>query len=104
MRCAALAAVLLFLPLGVAAGAECNALTAADVKAVTGVDVQAPPAAAEKGHGCSPYKQTDGQPYLVVERRQGPDTYRLAVEAVPADIYTKRNPVTGLGDEAMLMS
>jgi hypothetical protein len=77
MRCSALAAALLFVPLGVAEGGECNALTPADVKAVTGVDVQAPPAGEDKGHGCSPYKQTDGQPYLVVERRRGPDTYRL---------------------------
>jgi hypothetical protein len=104
MRSTAFTAALLFLPVAVARGAECNVLTPADIKAVTGADVQAPPAGGSPEHGCPPYKQADGHPYLEVERKRGPDTYQLAVDAIPPDIYTKRTPVSGLGDEAVLLS
>jgi hypothetical protein len=104
MRSAAFTAALLLLPVRAALGAECNVLTPADIKAVTGADVQAPVPEASAGQGCPPFKQTDGHPYLEVERHRGSEKYQLALKAVPPDIYTRQTPVSGLGDEAVLMS
>ena len=104
MRLAVLAAVLLLLTGAAARGPECNVLTPADIKAVTGADVQPLPAGGSAEHGCPPFKEADGHAYLVVERQRGPDKYQLSVAAIPPDIYTKRTPVPGLGDEAVLLS
>jgi hypothetical protein len=105
MRVLVLAAVaILFLTSGAAGAVECNALTPADIKAVTGADVQPLSSAGSPEHGCPPFKEADGKPFLVVERHRGPDRYRLTVEAIPPDVYTKKTPVPGLGDEAVLLA
>ena len=90
---------------GRAAGAvECNALTPADIKAVTGAEVQPLPSGGSPEHGCPVFKDAGGKPYLEVERHRGPDKYQLTVKALPPDIYTKTTPVPGLGDEAVLLT
>ena len=78
MRSAVLAAVLLLLAGAAARGPECNVLTPADIKAVTGADVQPLPPGGSAEHGRPPFKEADGHAYLVVERQRGPDKYRRA--------------------------
>lgn len=105
MRCIPLLAAAALLLTGRDARAvECNALTPADIKAVTGADVQPLPSGGSPEHGCPVIKETNGQPYLAVERHRGPDKYQLTVKALPPDIYAKTTPVPGLGDEAVLLT
>lgn len=101
---AAVATATLLLAGGAAGAVECNVLTPADIKAVTGADVQPLPSGGSPERGCPLFKDSDGGPYLEVERHRGADKYRLAVNALPPDIYTRTTPVPGLGEEAVLLA
>jgi hypothetical protein len=105
--CAAVAAVLLLTgwqAKKASQPADCNVLTPADIKAVTGVEVQPLPRGGSPGAGgCANFKTADGHAYLGVNRYRGPGKYQTAVASVPESVYPKRTPVTGLGDEAVLM-
>jgi hypothetical protein len=46
----------------------------------------------------------DGQAYLAVNRLGSPGEYTASVNAVPADVYPKKSPIPGLGEEAVLLS
>ena len=107
MRSTVLAVTLLVLGSGVARAADaqpCNVLTAADIKAVTGDNVQPLAKGASPGAGgCANFKDASGHAYLGVNRHRGAGAYQIAVSSVPADVYPDRKPVPGLGDEAVLM-
>ena len=106
MRSALLAAGVVFVTVVDARAAEppCNVLTVADVKAVTGQDVQ-PLAKGESpgAGGCANFRTPDGHAFLGVDRHRGAGAYQTAVGSVPTDVYPQRAPVPSLGDEAMLM-
>ena len=106
MRSALLAAgvVLLTVAETRAADPPCNVLTPADVKAVTGQEVQ-PLARGESpgAGGCANFKSSDGHAFLGVDRHRGVGAYQTAVGSVPKDVYPQRTQVPGLGDEAVLM-
>jgi hypothetical protein len=106
--CAAVAAVFLLTGWQAKKAAEsadsCNVLTPADIKAVTGVEVEPLPRGSSPGAGgCANFKTHDGNAYLGVNRYRGSGKYQTAVGSVPESVYPKRTPVTGLGDEAVLM-
>jgi hypothetical protein len=105
--CAAVAAVLLLTgwqAKKASQPADCNVLTPADIKGVTGVEVQPLPRGSSPGAGgCANFQTVDGTAYLGVSRYRGPGKYQTAVASVPESVYPKRTPVTGLGDEAVLM-
>jgi hypothetical protein len=106
--CAAVAAVILLTGWQAKKPAEtvepCNVLTLADIKAVTGVDVQPLARGGSPGAGgCANFKTADDHAYLGVNRYRGPGKYETAVASVPESVYPKRTPVPGLGDEAVLM-
>lgn len=88
-----------------ASGAEqCDILTAADVQAATGMAVQRierNPAIGAGGN-CVNFASADGQAYLGVNRLSSAGEFKSAVGAVPEDVYPIKEPVAGLGDEAML--
>jgi len=106
MGSALLVAAFFFRTVAEARAAEppCNVLTVADVKAVTGQDVQ-PLAKGESpgAGGCANFRTPDGHAFLGVDRHRGAGAYQTAVGSVPTDVYPQRAPVPGLGDEAMLM-
>jgi hypothetical protein len=83
----------------------CRVLTAADIKGITGVDVHPIGRGALPGAGgtCGNYASTESDAYLGVNALQTAAEYDMAVAAVPHDIYPKRLPVAGLGDQAVLM-
>jgi hypothetical protein len=83
----------------------CSVLTAADIKAVTGADVHliARGSTAGAGGTCGNYATPDSTAYLGVNALQSASAYESAVAAVPEDIYPKRQPLAGLGDQAVLM-
>jgi hypothetical protein len=107
MRSTVLAVTLLVFgtPEARAADAQtCNVLTPADIKAVTGDDVQPLAKGASPGAGgCANFKGADGHAYLGVDRHRGAGAFQTAVSSVPQDAYPVRTPVAGLGDEAVLM-
>lgn len=88
-----------------AAAGPCDILTAEDVQAVTGTAVTRVEQDASVGLGgdCANFVDTAGEPYLGVNRIAGKD-YEFAVEMVPDFIYETREPLAGLGDEAILLS
>ena len=88
-----------------AAPAECALLTAADVQAVTGVAVVRIERTPEIGAGgtCVNFADPDGRAYLGVNRLDSKAAYAASVSAVPEDIYPTREPVAGLGDEAVFL-
>ena len=104
MRSTTVLAAALVLTAGAAGAVECSVLTPADIKAVTGADVQPLPPGGSPEHGCPVIKESNGQPYLAVERHRGADKYQLSVKALPPDIYPPTTPVPGLGDEAVLLT
>jgi hypothetical protein len=88
-----------------AAGSEqCDILTAADVQAETGTAVQRIERNPAIGAGgtCVNFASADGQAYLGVNRLRTPGEFESAVRAVPEDVYPIKEPVAGLGDEAVL--
>jgi hypothetical protein len=84
---------------------ECSALTVADIKTITGADVEAVARGAFPGAGgtCGNYTLADGRPFLGVNVLESKGLYDVAVGAVPKDVYPVRETVAGLGDEAVLM-
>jgi hypothetical protein len=83
----------------------CNLLTSADIKAVTGTEVQSMDRDPTKGAGgtCGNFKTPDGQAYLGINRLTSSVEYKMALGAVPEDVYPIRRSILGLGDEAVLM-
>jgi hypothetical protein len=83
----------------------CGILTAADIKAITGAEVHLIARGASPGAGgtCGNYATQDNAAYLGVSVLQNASEYDMAVAAVPQDVYPKRRPVAGLGDQAILM-
>jgi hypothetical protein len=92
-------------PNQVAASSEpCGILTAADVQAVTGTSVERIERNPAIGAGgtCVNFAGADGQAYLGVNRLSGAADYSASVSAVPEDVYPEKEPIAGLGDEAVL--
>lgn len=83
----------------------CAILTAADIGAVTGVEVHLIARGQSPGAGgtCGNYATADGDAYLGVNALERASEYAASVSAVPEDIYPTRTAVAGLGDEAVLM-
>jgi hypothetical protein len=83
---------------------ECAILSAADIASLTGVEVRsvAPHAVVGAGGNCGNYATADSQLYLGVNRLSSVSEFELAVRSVPTDVYPVREPITGLGDEAIL--
>jgi hypothetical protein len=86
--CAAVAAVVLLTGWQAKKPSEpaesCNVLTPADIKAVTGVDVQPLARGGSPGAGgCANFKTADGHAYLGVNRYRGAGKYQTAVASVP---------------------
>jgi hypothetical protein len=84
--------------------AQCSIFSAADVQQVTGKEVhniaqQSTPGA---GGRCANYA-TSGKMYLGVSQLTSASDYKAAVAAVPESVYPNREPLTDVGDEAMLM-
>jgi hypothetical protein len=88
-----------------AAKEECSILTAADVKNVTGTQVQQVARGSKPGAGgtCANYATADGDLYLGVSQLSSVSEYQTAIAPVPEDIYPKREKLSGVGDEAVLM-
>jgi hypothetical protein len=88
-----------------AAKEECLILTAADVKNVTGTQVQQVARGSKPGAGgtCTNYATADGDLSLGVSQLSSISEYQTAIAAVPEDIYPKREKLSGVGDEAVLM-
>jgi hypothetical protein len=88
-----------------AAGSEqCDILTAADVQAATGTAVQRIERNPAIGAGgtCVNFASADGQAYLGVNRLTSTGEFKSAVGAVPGEVYPIKEPVPGLGEEAVL--
>jgi hypothetical protein len=87
-----------------AAAGRCDLLTAEDVQAVTGTAVAQAERDASVGLGgdCVNFVDAAGEPYLGVNRIAAED-YDFAVDIVPEFMYEVRDPLTGLGDEAILL-
>jgi hypothetical protein len=85
---------------------SCDILTAEDVQSATGTSVSLVERDPMRGLGgtCANFVDANGQPYLGVNRHTSGDDYQAAVNAVPEDLYPTRTSMSGLGDEAMLMS
>ena len=88
------------------ASGECDLLTAEDVQSATGIAVSRVDRDPMRGLGgtCGNFVDANSEPYLGVNRHTSSGDYATAVNAVPQDLYPTRAPVSGLGDEAMLMS
>jgi hypothetical protein len=84
----------------------CDILTAEDVQSATATSVSRVERDPMRGLGgtCANFVDANGQPYLGVNRHTSSGDYATAVGAVPEDLYPTRTPVSGLGDEAVLMS
>ena len=84
--------------------AECAILTAADIRSITGTTVVAVSRGStpEAGGTCGNYATPSGIPYLGVNRLSSPSEYASSANAVPADVYPDRRPLTGIGDEAVM--
>jgi hypothetical protein len=84
---------------------ECSVLSAADIKAITHVDVHLIHRGSTPGAGgrCGNYATADSTAYLGVNELHSASEYQAAVGAVPEDIYPRRQAVPGLGDRAVLM-
>ena len=75
------------------------------MQAVTGVAVTRIERKPEIGAGgtCVNFAAPDGQAYLGVNRLDTEGQYAASVAAVPEDVYPTREPITGVGDEAVLL-
>jgi hypothetical protein len=84
--------------------AECTILTAADIRSITGTTVVAVSreSTPRAGGTCGNYTTQSGILYLGVNRLSSPSEYTSSVNAVPADLYPDRRPLTGIGDEAVM--
>ena len=87
-----------------AASPQCDILTSADVQAVTGTSVQRIERNPAIGAGgtCVNFASADGQAYLGVNRLSSRAEYTSSLSAVPNDVYPSKEPVAGLGEEAVL--
>lgn len=87
-----------------AASSQCNVLTTADIQAVTGATVHKIERGGAIGAGgtCVNFASADGQAYLGVNDLKSSGAYTASVGAVPEDVYPTKQPVSGLGDEAVL--
>jgi hypothetical protein len=97
--------LLLIATASVASGQECSIVTVGDVKKITGTDVRNIPRASKPGAGggCANYITSDGKLYLGVSELMSASEYKSYVAAVPNDVYPKREKLTDIGDEAVLM-
>jgi len=86
------------------AAAQCQILTVADIQAVTGSTVMRVERGAVLGAGgtCANFATADSHAYLGVNHLASQSEYASSVGAVPADVYPTKEPVAGLGDEAVL--
>jgi hypothetical protein len=91
---------------GAASTESCELLTAEDLRSVTGTSVTRVERDPMRGLGgtCSNFADASGNAYLGVNRHTSSSDYATAVSAVPEDLYPARTALTGLGDEAILMS
>ncbi len=84
---------------------ECPILTTADVQTITGTQVQNVPFGSKPGAGgrCANFATTDGHLYLGVSQLASAPDYNKTIAAVPESVYPRREKLTGVGDEAILM-
>jgi hypothetical protein len=96
---------LMIAAVSVASGQVCSIVTVDDVKKITGTDVRNIPRTSKvgAGGGCANYVTSDGKLYLGVSELMSASEYKSYVAAVPDDVYPKREKLTGVGDEAVLM-
>jgi hypothetical protein len=83
----------------------CAILTPADILTVTGIEAHliARGQSAGAGGTCGNYATADGDAYLGVNELKTASDYAASVGAVPQDVYPRREALTGLDDEAVLM-
>jgi hypothetical protein len=83
----------------------CSMLTQADVQKITGKQVQDVAKGSSPGAGgrCANYATSDGKLYLGISQLDSASEYNRAVASVPESVYPKREKLTGVGDEAILM-
>ena len=93
---------LLFGLVSVSSSQQCAILTAADVQKITGTPVKNVPWQSQPGAGgrCANFVTSDGKLYLGVSETTN---YKSEVAAVPESVYPKRETLTGVGDEGILM-
>lgn len=96
---------LLVIPVSIASGQQCSILTAADVQKITGTEVRTIPRTSRPGAGggCANYVTKDDELYLGVSELMSVSEYRSYVAAVPKSFYPKREKLTDIGDEGVLM-
>jgi hypothetical protein len=87
------------------AAPHCSMLTQADVQKITGKQVQDVAKGSSPGAGgrCANYATSDGKLYLGISQLDSASEYNRAVASVPESVYPKREKLTGVGDEAILM-
>lgn len=89
-------------PAAVSAGGDCPALTPADIKSVTGVDVHAVPRLSQPGAGftCANYDTADGKLFVGISLANS--TGELQAMVPPDGVYPVKTTLSGVGDSATL--
>lgn len=86
---------------------ECSILTASDIQTITGTSVVKIPFGSKIGAGgqCANYAYAEGDQklYLGVNQIRSVSEYSNTLDHVPQAVYPKREKLTDLGDEAVLM-
>jgi hypothetical protein len=87
------------------AAADCSILSAAEVQKLTGTAVHDIAKQSQPGAGgtCANYATDNGKLYLGVNQLTSASDYNTAVAAVPQSVYPKREKLTDIGDETVLM-
>lgn len=90
-------------PAAAAADSECPALTASDVKAITGQDVH-PIAHMPFANivQCGNYAVDSGKQLVAINMVKSASSYQSELKSVPNDMYPQRVDLPGIGDEAVL--
>ena len=89
-----------------AATESCEVLAPEDIQSVTGTAVTRVAYDPSQGLGgnCGNFADAEGEPFLGVSRLATRQDFTQTVESTPADMYPTRQPLPGLGDEAILLS
>lgn len=84
---------------------ECSILTASDIQTITGTSVVKIPFGSKIGAGgqCANFVTEDQKMYLGVNQIRSISEYTNTLDHVPQAVYPKREKLTDLGDEAVLM-